>query len=367
MKTPKKQLKPVISNLRRYRTRNLSGHSTIKDKLINKSRKIRFEEVQIALNDKDIEPLFSLEDYIEKVPAHLPLQFKCKKCNKEFSKVLYSVEPISCKYCTSAGTASQQELKLYNWLHQFIECEASVRGILDKNSELDIFVRDKKVAIEFDGLYWHSDKYGRDETYHVNKTNQCSDKGIRLIHIFEDEWYNNQKAVKFTIKHILGLTPGKIYARNCQVKQISSKKAKRFLDKYHISKYIKSDSAYGLFYKNRLVFVMTFDIYSDKWLIKQFASLFHYTVVGGISKISKFIREKYRCELAIVSDNRWSNGESLLKAGFRFSSSEGPRCYYIKNRKRLSKESFNENQNPEQLGYHKIWDCGHKTFIFNPL
>lgn len=367
MKTPKKQLKPVISNLRCYRTRNLSGHSTIKDKLISKSRKIRFEEVQIALNDKDIEPLFSLEDYIEKVPAHLPLQFKCKKCNKEFSKILYSVEPISCKYCTSAGTASQQELKLYNWLHQFIECEASVRGILDKNSELDIFVRDKKVAIEFDGLYWHSDKYGRDETYHVNKTNQCSDKGIRLIHIFEDEWYNNQKAVKFTIKHILGLTPGKIYARNCQVKQISSKKAKRFLDKYHISKYIKSDSAYGLFYKNRLVFVMTFDIYSDKWLIKQFASLFHYTIVGGISKISKFIREKYRCELAIVSDNRWSNGESLLKAGFKFSSSEGPRCYYIKNRKRLSKESFNENQNPEQLGYHKIWDCGHKTFIFNPL
>ena len=58
--------------------------------------------------------------------------------------------------------------------------------------EIDIFIPSKNIAIEYDGLYWHSsNKFsGRtiEKKYHLNKTEQCLKKGIKLIHIFENEW-----------------------------------------------------------------------------------------------------------------------------------------------------------------------------------
>lgn len=54
--------------------------------------------------------------------------------------------------------------------------------------ELDIYVPERSVAIEFDGQYWHSDEVLHDPNHQLAKTEQCLSKGIRLFHVFEWEW-----------------------------------------------------------------------------------------------------------------------------------------------------------------------------------
>jgi len=70
--------------------------------------------------------------------------------------------------------------------------------------ELDIYLPDYNVAIEYDGLYWHSDLY-KEPDFHIRKTEMCEFKGIRLIHVFENEWVNNREWVQSQIKQVLKL------------------------------------------------------------------------------------------------------------------------------------------------------------------
>lgn len=50
------------------------------------------------------------------------------------------------------------------------------RNVL-KPAELDIYVPGKKLAIEYDGMYWHSDEF-KNASYHVKKTDDCEKAGI---------------------------------------------------------------------------------------------------------------------------------------------------------------------------------------------
>ena len=61
------------------------------------------------------------------------------------------------------------------------------RSILE-GKEIDILIPSYSLGIEYDGLYFHSEKDGKGPEYHYNKTLQCRTKGIQLIHIFSDEW-----------------------------------------------------------------------------------------------------------------------------------------------------------------------------------
>ena len=66
-------------------------------------------------------------------------------------------------------------------------------------NELDIFIPNKNIAVEFDGIYWHSEIV-KDNDYHINKTITCEKRGIRLIHIFEDEWLEHADIIKSMLK-----------------------------------------------------------------------------------------------------------------------------------------------------------------------
>ena len=84
--------------------------------------------------------------------------------------------------------------------------------------ELDVLIRDKNLAIEYCGLYWHSNFGGKDKNYHYEKYKLCKDRGIRLITLYEDEWNLKKELVKCKLLHILGKTEkAKIYARNCKI------------------------------------------------------------------------------------------------------------------------------------------------------
>ena len=99
-----------------------------------------------------------------------------------------------------------------NEIYHFIKDELCITDALQRVRniihpyELDIYIPSKKIAIEYNGLIWHSEKFkGKVFNYHLNKTENCEKIGIRLIHIFEDEWNEKKEIIKskFQKKHVL--------------------------------------------------------------------------------------------------------------------------------------------------------------------
>jgi len=255
------------------------------------------------------------------------------------------------------------------------------------NTTIDIYLPDKKIAIEFDDLLWHSENklHSIDRHDHVNKTNLCESLGIHLIHIFENDWVNKKEIVKSRLASVLGVSK-RIYARKCHIFKVPSKIKTNFFNNSHISGDVVSKIAFGLMYKNELVSIMSFSKprYSkthDYELIR-FAHKPGYTVVGGASKLfSHFIKEIKPTSIVSYADRRWSSSFSTVyaKLGFKLESISGPSYFYFNNPLVLNHRSHFQKHKLEKLlevfdpkltewenmkinNFNRIWDCG--TFVY---
>jgi len=124
--------------------------------------------------------------------------------------------------------------------------------------EIDIYLPHFKIGFEFNGLHWHSNSY-KEKNYHLNKTNYFRERGIRIIHIWEDDWNLKKDIIKSQIRNLIGLSD-KIWARKCQIKEITDVKLiKNFLNNNHIQGYTRSSIKIGLYYKEELVSMVIFD------------------------------------------------------------------------------------------------------------
>lgn len=133
--------------------------------------------------------------------------------------------------------------------------------------ELDIYLQDVNLAIEFNGTYWHSLKAGTDKYYQQNKTKLCLQKGIRLIHIWEDEWNDSRKQeiIKNNIKRAIGLDTKT--ADNIKINEISEVQYEDFCDKYNLEGYKKADIKLGLFDNNKLIQVLALTLKEQSYAI----------------------------------------------------------------------------------------------------
>lgn len=175
-------------------------------------------------------------DFLQNIGNHIHKEVGCPACN-----------------------GSQQELRLIEFVKTLVPEVITGDRSLIKPLELDIVIPSKNIAIEYNGLYYHSEAVGKDRNYHLNKTNQCESKGYRLIHIFEDEWLKKKAIVENRLKQILGVTEDRTYARNLSMKELSFSEARDFLIETHIQGSTNSMSkAFGLFLDEALVACMTF-------------------------------------------------------------------------------------------------------------
>ena len=205
-----------------------------------------------------VKPLFSLELFDSVKYYNKKYPFQCLKCNATFEDTLYSGKIPRCLICYPfiIKSTSNSEKEIAQFLQGILpneEIQTNIRTMLRDNRELDIYIPSKKIAIEYNGLYWHGELNGKDKNYHINKTMECNKKGVRLIQIFEDEWVYKQEIVKNRLKHILGVISIKIYARNCNIKEISAREKNEFLNNVHIQGEDKSGVKLGAFHDNELV------------------------------------------------------------------------------------------------------------------
>jgi len=321
------------------------------------------------------------------------ITIKCDECNDEYeidrSLLFYRFDNnLNC--CTRCNGVNElksiKEKELIDYINSLgITTINGDRKILN-GKEIDILIPTHNIGIEFNGLYYHSDVF-KDKDYHINKTKECSDKGIHLIHIFEDEWDNKKDIVKSRIKNLLRLNDIKIYGRKCIIKPVPTKEKTKFLNDNHIQGTVGSNVNYGLYYNDELVSIMTFgkgrkimNGLKYEWELLRFCNKLNHSVIGGASKLLKhFIKNNNPKNIVSYADIRWSYGNLYNVLGFNLITESKPNYFYIINRKRehrfkyrkdiLVSEGYDENLTENQImynrGINRIYDCGNLVYTIN--
>jgi len=330
------------------------------------------------LNLEILEPFKNVTDYI---------QLKCLKCGIIFKSVLDYVfhDYGLCPKCFPLTESRTFGLEIDLYIRSIIneDVYTNNRRFLPSGKEIDTLIPDKKLAIECDGLYYHSEPMLNIKKYHLEKTEECNQLGFQLIHIFEDEWIFKKEIVKSRLRQILNVNKStKIYARKCNIKEITSKEKDEFLIKNHIQGSDISKIRLGAFYNEELVSVMTFSkgniskgITSKNfiWELNRFCSSNDYHVIGIASKLLEYFKRNYEWkEIFSYADRRWSEGKLYYKLGFKLESITNLNYWYVKGIHRIHRfglrKRLNEPKNiPEWIlrqkeGYRRIWDCGNLKF-----
>lgn len=291
------------------------------------------------------------------------------------------------------GGQSQYEDEIYEvLLNEFhlektdIKRHARSAIFSDKNDhrELDFYLPKLKLGIEFNGDYWHSDaveKYqdhkGRSR-HHQKKSLDAEKMGIFVFHIFEHEWVNPvvKENIKNRLKSLLFLdTTNKIPARKCALKVVSKDEKKLFFNENHIQGNDRSSLVLGLYYNEELVSCMSFVKPKTKytWELSRFCSK-HFTVVqGGASKLFSFFLKNYAQKGDIIvsyNDITKTKGTLYQTLGFQLKSINPPNYIWMNFktkdiRTRYQEQKGGEVERMHSQGYHRICDCGTKTWVYN--
>jgi hypothetical protein len=298
----------------------------------------------------------------------------------------FGISGNRCKKCFNGGV-SKQELDILNNIKLFANFEIlnNDRNIIYPY-ELDIVIPSKKLAIEYCGLYWHSELAGKDKNYHLNKLNMCIEKGYRLITIFEDEWLNKQEIVESRLLNILNCSEKlkTIYARKCKIKEISATEARIFCEQNHLQGYTGSRIKLGAYYNDELVSVMTFAKPSiskganpnelDTWELSRFCSKLNFRVVGIASKLLKHFERNYSWnKIFSYADRRWSTGNVYEKLGFKFIKKTQTNYWYVRRGERIHRFNLRKKSTEpkdvtewtlrQEEGWNRIWDCGNLKYL----
>ncbi len=390
------------TNLEKYGVKNPAKLDEFKKKASRKKRQEGYDK--LCSEDgrfKYIKPLFDFESYQGRYKNSKAIEydFKCIRCQENFIDIIrYPIRP-RCPNCFPLDQ-SISEKELQEFLISTLNCEVKTNhyGFLKGNRELDVYIPDKNVAIEFNGIYWHSENGGGEcgRNYHLNKTEECEDAGIQLIHIFENEWEEKKEIVKERLKYIIGEYGGKrVYARNTKVKEIGAKWKNEFLSEHHLQGEDRSNVKLGLFHEGELVSVMTFskrrvslggNPEDESWELSRFCS--SCSVVGGASKLfSHFAQSQNPEKVVTYADRRWSSlarGTFYEKIGFDFDGFVRPSYFYFEESDKTNLKhrfSFRKNVLSEKLedfdpdltewenmkmnGFDRIWDCGKLRYVWS--
>ena len=242
--------------------------------------------------------------------------------------------------------------------------------------ELDLYLPDYNIAIEFNGNYWHSDikKYPE---YHASKSQLCESKGIRLIHIFEYEWDFCKEKILNYLKDIL-CPRIKIDSENCEVKEIPQEEAKIFLEQNDIQEYKKDSIRIGLYNNKDLLEVMTFaKTKENEYEIFNHSVKFGYDIKQGINKLFEYFKKIYSPKKVTARYNRDKFTKSIYEnIGLELKEISSPDYIWILPSKDIilsklhelgkieGKEySFNMDENLiRDAGFLKIYNSGYFVF-----
>ena len=377
------QKKREETYLKKYGVKNISLLEEIQEKKRQTSHKRMFlyltsKNVQNQLKIKFISPKF--------IGDGKEYKWKCLKCGYIFEKIYANGIIPKCPKCYPIKYQNQQNevIKYLKNTLKINNIKINSRTIIPPK-ELDIYCSDHNIAIEYNGLYWHSHKMLQDKFYHQNKTLECIEKGIQLIHIFENEWLYKQKIVKNKLKILFNKIKYKIPGRKCIIKEIDNDLKNKFLNKYHLQGIDNSTTKLGAFYKNRLVAIMTFGKprfnKNYEWEIYRYCVINNFIIHGIANKLFQYFLKNYNPQSIITyTDLRYSDGNLYDNLNFKLEHITNPNYFYVKDGIIYSRHVFQKHKLKDKLEFYNknlteqenmalnnydiIYDCGNLVFSY---
>lgn len=328
---------------------------------------IKVEDVQIlSYNESFFECLHISKNH--KFTIHRQLLYDR---NRDYTSIICT----ECNPMNSHGSSHEQYLKDFFETNN-IKYTKNEKSIVGDNIELDFYLPEYKLAIEMNGLYWHSELF-KDGKYHLNKSKKCKDKNVELIHIFEDDWLYKKEIILSILRNKVNIIPEKIFARKCIIKNVSAKEASNFLDDNHIQGTSKSKYKFGLYYNSELVSLMTFGFRKTnnkkEFELIRFCNKINTNVIGASSKLFKHVIKNIEFDYILsYSDFSMFNGKMYELLGFSQIHLSKPNYFWVVNglrehrfkynKQKLIKEGFDPNKTEVEImherGYYRIWGCG---------
>lgn len=309
----------------------------------------------------------------EKSSKHVTI--KCNECGRYFTITPNSfLKGHGCPYHNCNSSIMEKEIR--NTIKELgMKCVTNSRNILPSGKELDMYIPSKKLAIEFDGLYWHNER-NKDKNYHLDKTIECEKLGIKLIHIFEDEWNNKREIVSDLFGQNIDVFNKIIDVDDCVIGNVTEEYEKQFLDNNHLMGNKDSSIRYGLYYEDELVSMMTFDKYNDGYILLRMCDKRKYSIKGAEKKLFEhFINTQHPSKVISCIDRRLDDGKLLKDLGFSLSYYTQPNYYYVVGMERKDEQYIIENYDiPQGKDVHqfcldkkiyRIYDCGCSYYEWN--
>lgn len=376
--------------LEKYGTEySLSGKSPVR-KRINENKEKEFNEKYRDLNITYYNPKKWGECRI--ICDLCGIEYEISKWNLHQR---YQAKTIQCTLCNPLGSDTETFIEAFvkSILNELeISYVEKSRKVLEDGKELDIYIPDLNIAIETNGIFWHSDSY-KSVDYHKSKTDDCVRKGIKLIQIMEDEIFNIPEITRSRIISILSKTNKTIWARKCVIQEVNKKESSDFLMKNHTQGSCGSSYNIGLYFESELVSLMSFgklrkslgSLHKEgTWELLRFCNKIETEVTGGASKLmKKFIVEKLPDKIISYCDRRWSpTGDLYKKLGFEFIHNTNPNYWYYRNNSYQKYHRFNfrkdvlikEGFDPKKTEFEimnerkfiRVYDCGSSKWEFTP-
>ena len=339
---------------------------------LGKERQYKDKQFSFEFLDQNYDRTKPIRELAEK------LGVSTSHIRSQLLKAEITIEPVEPTW------RSRAEIELYEYLvSEFPDDDwsNSDKSIITPY-ELDIVNHTKRIAVEYCGIYWHSEgSSGKKRNYHRDKYLKCKEAGYKLITVFESD---NQEKVRALLRKLLGKT-NKIGARKTELKYIDAKTAMCFHREHHLHSAVGAKHHYGLFYQDEMVMAASFgkNRFSKKYQYEcsRITSHSNYTIVGGVSKlIKRFVETEQPKSIVTFADLRFGDGNVYSKCGFTYVETTSPNYWYSKKYQPelYSRVKFQKHKLPDLLEkfdptktefenmiencWDRIWDCGNAKY-----
>lgn len=308
------------------------------------------------------------------------LTLRCRKCELISARSVYNIvrhRSLKCSRC-NAGQASAAQNEIFEWVVSLgVKAYNSDTGTIP-GWELDVSVPDAKFAIDFNGLYWHSELVQKNKSQHNVKSRIALKHGIRLFHVFEDEWRDKRDIVKSMVMHRLSMSPTRIFARKCSITILDSKDARDFFAASHIDSHTRCTIAFGLVKDGELVAALSLrKPFHKKWHnrfeVARFATKLNVSVIGALGKLTarakEWAREQGAVGLLTYADTRFGGAECYGNSGWVDDGFTGIGFWWtdcVNRTNRFSTRASSEESEGEvalRKRVVKIWGCQNRRFL----
>lgn len=297
---------------------------------------------------------------------------RCRACGGAQERTLYSIEETGkCFLCSPRETAGH--LELLEFVRSLAPDALSNDRTVISPLELDIVIPSARLAVEFNGLCWHSEAH-RGRTYHSDKTRMSAAAGYRLLHVWEDEWRNRRPIIESMVRHRLGCDARRVGARECEVVRPTLEERRNFFDRCHIDGDTPASEAWALSLRGELLACLSVRRpghrkWADRLEVARFAVASGCSVPGALSRLSRQALKRAAADghqgLMSYVDTRYGDGAGYLRAGYIQHSRTGPTFWWSDFSQRFNRfryradptRGLTEAQVASAGGVSKVWGC----------